>query len=112
MNIESKRLILTEISWDDLENIHGLHSIPEVDEFNTLGIPENIEVTREVLRPFIENKNLVDKKKYSWSISIKKSSEFIGIAGMNLSNDKYNRGEIYYKFLPSHWGNFLLSIFL
>ena len=105
MKIVSNRLILTEISWDDLENIHGLHSIPEVDEFNTLGIPENIEVTREVLRPIIETKNLVDRKKYSWAISIKNSSEFIGIAGMNLSNDKYNRGEIYYKFLPSHWGN-------
>lgn len=42
MEIESNRLILTEITWDDLENIHVLHSIPEIDEFNTLGLPKNI----------------------------------------------------------------------
>jgi ribosomal-protein-alanine N-acetyltransferase len=46
MNLESTRLQLIEIAWDDLDNIHHLHSIAEVDEFNTLGIPETIEETR------------------------------------------------------------------
>ena len=30
--------------------------------------------------------------------------EFIGLAGMPLSADKYRLGEIYYKLLPKHWG--------
>ena len=102
--IESKRLILTEVTWDDIEDIHTLHSIPEVDEFNTLGIPKNIAETRDVMRPIIEEQNSPELKQLSWSIAIKEPYEFIGIAGMNLSAKKYSRGEIYYKLLPKHWG--------
>gem|GEM_PF-6580774 len=42
LNLQSERLFLSEITIDDLENIHQLHSISEVDEFNTLGIPKTI----------------------------------------------------------------------
>ena len=104
MVIESIRLILTEVTWDDIEDIHTLHSIPEVDEFNTLGIPKNIAETRDVMRPIIKEQNSEDRKQISWSIAIKEPYEFIGIAGMNLSAKKYSRGEIYYKLLPKHWG--------
>lgn len=104
MEIESNRLILTEITWDDLENIHTLHSIPEVDEFNTLGLPKNIEETREVIRPIIEEPRSTKRRHISWKIEKKESLEFIGLAGMVLSAAKYRQGEIYYKLLPAHWG--------
>lgn len=55
MNIHINRLNLPEISWDDLEIIHQLHSIPEVDEFNTLGIPENLDKTRNVIQADIDD---------------------------------------------------------
>jgi RimJ/RimL family protein N-acetyltransferase len=105
MNIESQRVILKEISWDDLDNIHLLHSFPEVDEFNTLGLPKNIEETRELIRPAIEGKTSEKKSSYTWRIVLKDSEEFIGLAGMFLSLDKFKLGEIYYKLLPSFWGN-------
>ena len=105
MKIESNRLVLTEITWDDVENIHALHSIPEVDEFNTLGLPKNIAETREVIRPIIEEPRLGKRHHLSWKIVIKASLEFIGLAGMVLSAEKYRQGEIYYKLLPAHWGN-------
>ena len=54
MEIITERLLLREIGWKDLEDIHRLHSIPEVDEFNTLGIPKDLDETRELLRPDIE----------------------------------------------------------
>ena len=105
MKIESKRLILKEIGWDDLENIHELHSIPEVDEFNTLGLPKNIEETREVIRPIVEEPRSAKRHHISWKIVTKESLDFIGLAGMVLSADKYKGGEIYYKLLPVHWGH-------
>ena len=105
MEIESKRLILKEISWGDIENIHELHSIPEVDEFNTLGLPKNIEETRDVLRPIIEEPRAAKRHHISWKIEIKDSLDFIGLAGMVLSAEKYKQGEIYYKLLPIHWGH-------
>ncbi len=104
MNLESERLILKEITWDDLEDIHKLHSIPQVDEFNTLGIPQNIEETKEVIRPAIEDQNEDIRKKYCWTINIKTNNIFIGLAGLNLSASRFKMGEIYFKLLPPHWG--------
>jgi RimJ/RimL family protein N-acetyltransferase len=104
MDLESNRLLLQPISWDDLEVIHRLHSFPEVDEFNTLGIPENIEATKTILRPLIEGLNQKSISTYTWKIVKKTSNEFIGLAGISLSNDKFRLGEIYYKLLPEHWG--------
>jgi [ribosomal protein S5]-alanine N-acetyltransferase len=104
MDLESKRLILIEISWDDLEDIHRLHSFPEVDEFNTIGIPKNIDETKDLIRSKIEGQSKILRESYTWKIVIKDSDEFIGLAGMSLSCDKYKLGEIYYKLLPSHWG--------
>jgi ribosomal-protein-alanine N-acetyltransferase len=105
MDIESKRLILKDVVMGDLENIHKLHSIPEVDEYNTLGIPKDIEETKEVICPLIEDQKSENRKLYFWKIIIKANYEFIGIAGMNLSANKFKLGEIYYKLLPSYWGN-------
>lgn len=105
MIITSKRLFLQEISWDDLESIHRLHSIPEVDEFNTLGLPENIEETKALICPIIESQSKTTPNSFEWKILLKDTNEFLGLAGMVLSRDKYRLGEIYYKLFPEHWGN-------
>ena len=105
MEIDSTRLKLTEVTEDDLENIHMLHSIPEVDEFNTLGIPKDIAETKEVMRPIIEEDKAIKRQHISWRIELKSTMEFIGLAGMVLSAAKYRHAEIYYKLLPSFWGN-------
>ncbi|WP_190809282.1 GNAT family N-acetyltransferase [Flagellimonas sp. S3867] len=105
MTLESERLQLQEISWDDLSEIHTLHSYSEVDKYNTLGIPKDIEETKEVIRPLIAAQKSENRKSYFWKIVIKNTKEFIGIAGINLSLNKFKLGEIYYKLLPSSWGN-------
>ncbi len=105
MDINSNRLILKEISWDDLGDIHRLHSFPGVDEFNTIGIPKNTEETKELIRPMIEGQTKAPRKSYTWKIVLKDLNDFIGIAGINLSNDKFKLGEIYFKILPKYWGN-------
>jgi len=40
--LQSKRLNIRELELKDINNVHQLHSLPETDEFNTLGIPETI----------------------------------------------------------------------
>ena len=104
MEIITERLLLREINWNDLEDIHRLHSVPEVDEFNTLGIPGDLEETRELIRPDIDAKNKDQQSRYTWRIIEQYSADFIGLAGMMLSNDKFRLGEIYYKLLPAYWG--------
>jgi len=104
MKILTQRLELTEITWDDLENIHRLQSIFEVDEFNTVGIPKNIEETKGKIKPFIDAKEIDPQSKYTWNIKINETKEFIGLAGINLSIDRFKIGEIFYKLSPEYWG--------
>ncbi len=104
MNFSSPRLNLIEVTWADLDDIHRLHSVPEVDEFNTLGIPESIEVTREVMRPAIEAEKETPRGKYAWKIILRETGEIIGLAGMSLSCDRFRQGEMYYKLYPDFWG--------
>ena len=104
MNLASERLQLIEISWEDLDNIHHLHTIAEVDEFNTLGIPENVEETKEVIKPIIDDQSLPIRRLYMWKIIEIQSTRFMGVCGLTLSRDKFRLGEIYYKLRPLFWG--------
>ena len=105
MELNTDRLIIREVTWDDLDDIFILESSPEVDEFNTLGIPDDKNVTREHLRPFLSDQKAKVRKKYCWTIRFKATGEFIGLAGMTLTADRFNMGEIWYNLMPSHWGN-------
>ncbi|WP_319592300.1 hypothetical protein [uncultured Draconibacterium sp.] len=48
--LQTERLKLLEIEMEDLDQLHRLHSIPEVDEYNTLGIPESIKDTEQFIQ--------------------------------------------------------------
>jgi len=105
VSLETDRMQLEEITRKDIELIHELHSIPEVDEFNTLGIPRTIQDTIKITEPLLNSKRAYPRGRYEWKIMLKGSSQFIGLAGLTLSNDKFRIGEIYYKLHPEHWGN-------
>lgn len=104
MDIESERLFMKEITKNDLPLIHQLHSCPEVDEFNTLGIPINQQETNKIMEPYFLDQKNKSRKYYCWAILKKTDNEFIGLCGMHLSADRFKLGEIYYKFFPQHWG--------
>lgn len=105
MKIQTERLIIKEISWEDADKVHTIHSIPEVDEFNTLGLPKDIEETKELIRPTIEEQSSKIRKQFAWIVSKKESGKLIGLCGMFLTADKFKMAEIYYKLIPQHWGN-------
>lgn len=105
MELNTNRLIIQEVTWDDLDDIFILESSPEIDEFNTLGIPDDKNVTREHLRPFIGDQKAEVRKKYCWTIRLQTTGEFIGLAGMTVTADRFKMGEIWYNLMPTHWGN-------
>jgi len=100
---KTERLLLSEISIDDLNDIHELLTIPAVDKYNTLGIPKTLKETEKHVEKIITSRIKVPRDSYTWKIILKKSNQFIGLAGFVLSNDKYKLGEIFYKFHPDHW---------
>ncbi len=104
VNIETERLLLHEISRNDLEDIHRLHSTPEVDQYNTLGIPYSVKHTEAILQPMFEGKKQKPRSLFTWKILSKETDEFLGLAGYILSNNRSKEGEIYYKLFPKYWG--------
>jgi hypothetical protein len=85
MQLNAERLILREVEWSDLDDIHSLHSLPEVDEFNTLGIPADKKETERFLASLIDDKQTQPRKRYSWVIVERPSDKFVGVVGLNLS---------------------------
>ena len=104
MNLQSERLTLREINNDDIEILYKLNSIPEIDEFNTLGIPKDIETTRKVYQPVLDDQKSETRKLFCWLILKKTGKDVIGVAGLKSSNDRFKMGEIYYNLSPDFWG--------
>lgn len=102
--IETKRLRLRDAVMSDLQAYHELQSLPESQEYNTLGIPENIEVTRSILQTEVDNNNKEDRN-YTLAIELRETGEFIGMFALNLSHPRYKSAEVWYKIHVNHWGN-------
>ncbi len=99
MNLSTGRLSLRLIGKEDFAEIHEMNSYPQVAQYNTIGIPEDISVTTALLNTVMEKESSI-----SWSIRKKETGEFVGQFGMNLSSEKYRKGEIYYSLHPNEWG--------
>jgi ribosomal-protein-alanine N-acetyltransferase len=111
MNIEmnqtellSGRLKLRFIELSDLHSIHCLHSLPETDEFNTLGIPENSEETKTIIESWILAHGQEEILNYTFAIEEINTNSFIGLFGLKLWANKHRRGEIWYKLHSDYWG--------
>ena len=105
MNLETKRLLLKETDWDDLPGIHALYCEPLVEQYNTIGIPGNPEVTRAIIAGPIEDRSNLRRTQYEWAIWENSSNQMIGIAGVDLRAERFRSGEIHYSFFPDYWGN-------
>ncbi|WP_299320808.1 GNAT family N-acetyltransferase [uncultured Maribacter sp.] len=103
LKIQTDRLELRLIGVADVEVIHRLHIIPETDKFNTLGIPENLQETREVITPWVEANNAAEIRNYTFAIQHKTNGEFIGLFGLRLGPKKYKRAEVWYKLHLDYW---------
>jgi RimJ/RimL family protein N-acetyltransferase len=101
--LKSERIKLRLIELSDLNSIHNLHSLPETDEFNALGIPKNIDETKSIIEPWIAENNLSEIKNYTFAIEQNNNDKFIGILGLKLWSKKHRRGEIWYKIHSNYW---------
>jgi len=103
IEILTERIKLRLIELSDLDSIHKLHSLPETDEFNALGIPKSIQETKNIIEPWIAENELSKIKNYTFAIENRLDREFIGLFGLKLENEKYKRGEVWYKIHSDFW---------
>ncbi len=109
MNLQTPRLHLRELSLADLRAVHYLHSLPEVDEFNTLGIPDSLETTEHLLANWLVQQRATPRTSYIFYAQRTESKEFVGLIALNLGKANFKNGEVWYKFLPAHWGQGLTT---
>ncbi len=109
MELITKRLRIIELIFADLEEIHYLHSLPEIDQYNTLGIPESIQITQNILNVWLDLQKNVPRISYILSIRKIETNEFIGITGLTLGKMNYRIAEVWYKILPAFWGQGLAT---
>ncbi len=103
MELQTNRLHIKELSLAELEKVHQLHSFTQTDEFNTLGIPENIQTTKSLLNEWIQQQNNVPRTFYTFYIQHAQSNEFIGLIALNLGRLNFKIAEVWYKIHPDHW---------
>ena len=104
MKLETPRLIMRDISLLDIEMIHQLHSLPETDRYNTLGIPETKEVTSKLVFEWIVQQQGDPRTSFIFYVEEKGTAEFIGLMGMRLGKLNYRIGEVWYKTHLKQWG--------
>ena len=103
MKLTSDRLIIKELSLASLDDIHQLHSLPQTDEFNTLGIPATLQITQILLSGWMELQNALPRLSYIFCIELIETNQFIGLIALNLGKPHYKIAETWYKIHPDFW---------
>lgn len=103
MELQTERLKLVGLSFADLENIHRLHSLPETDEYNTLGIPDTIQTTENLLIEWLEEQKEIPRKSYIFCIRIPCTNRFVGLIALTLGKINFKIAEVWYKIFPDYW---------
>lgn len=103
-NLVASRIKLRLLKMADLNAVHELHSFPETDKFNTLGIPENLQETESIISDWINEHQVEEIKNYTFVIELLDDEQFIGLFGLKLSKIKHKKAEVWYKIHPDFWG--------
>jgi ribosomal-protein-alanine N-acetyltransferase len=105
MELITLRLTLREIVPSDLEAIHTMNSIPAVDQYNTLGLPENIGVTENLMQAWLTEQEAEPRINYVFCIIHNETGKFAGMMALRLGKLNYRIAEVWYKLMPEAWGN-------
>ena len=101
--LQTKRLLLSEMSASDAQYFFELNNDPLVVKY-TADLPfENINAASDFLKNY--SKNNYEKYGYGrWSVILKETNEWLGWCGLKYSQDNVET-DIGYRFYRKYWGN-------
>lgn len=102
--LTTQNLTLRLFTASDLEAINQLQSIPEVDKYNTLGIPKDLEETKKVMAPLLKANQKEETEYYTFVIEQISDGQFVGLIALMLGAKKYKSAEVWFKLFPVFWG--------
>ncbi|AHF06156.1 GCN5 family acetyltransferase [Desulfitobacterium metallireducens DSM 15288] len=98
--METQRLVLRELSSEDLESVHRVKANKEVVKFLTWG-PNNLAATRNSLDKQIGMQEDNDRKIFVLGIVLKESNQLIG--NCLLTQNDFRTAEFGYFIHPDYW---------
>ena len=99
----TNRLLIREIQGQDLAAVFELHSIPEVQQYNTYTLHKSIEDSKIVLEAWLAEQKNMERKEYIFTINL--DQKFVGIIALSMaSKKKLSLGTVWYLILPDYWG--------
>ena len=102
--IETERLMLRKISWNDAENIFALRADREVMKYIGRPIPKTVRDIEPLINAMNEN-----TVRIQWGITLKENDGVIGTIGYHkIDTDNY-RAEIGYLLGKDYWQTGLMS---
>ncbi|KIL48502.1 GNAT family N-acetyltransferase [Jeotgalibacillus soli] len=99
--LETKRLLLREISKEDAGSIFSCFSKEDVTRYYGQETLNNIEQAEAFVDFFLNSYK--DKRGVRWGIKLKGHQGIIGTIGFNAWSPKHKRAEIGYEIHPEHW---------
>lgn len=103
ISLVTKRLLIRDLDQHDLDFIHALHLIPEVQRYATMDLPESVTTSIGYLNNYIEQQNTTPRKEYGFCISLTDQTP-IGLIGLSNCSDKFKNAELWFKLAPEYWG--------
>ncbi len=103
--LHSQRLRLRPINTNDIEAVHALHSMPQTDAFNTLGIPDSIHTTEQIVNGWLMQQQENPVRLLVYCIELAAAKQFIGLIGLIAGKPNYYSAEVWYKIHPDYWRN-------
>lgn len=102
--LSTPRLHLRELETKDIEPVHELLSLPETDEYNTLGIPQNIAQTEGWFNEWSSGQHQQPRSSYVFTIDLKEEDKLIGLIAITLGKEKFKAAEVWFKLHKDYWG--------
>ena len=101
--LQTKRLTIRELEMKDNHHVHQLLSLPETDEFNTLGIPETIQVTEKLLSEWVNEQAQQPRNGYVFGMDLKENNKFIGLIALTPGKRNFKTAEVWFKIHKDFW---------
>lgn len=101
--LETERLILRQLTYNDAEDLFEYFSLDEVMEYYDLETFRTLEDAQKIIRHF--NTEFEKGKGFRWALELKTEKKVIGTCGYHNWFPDHSRAEIGYELNPKFWRN-------
>ncbi len=104
MTNQKTNINLRQLTGTDIGNVHTLLSLPQTDEYNTMGIPATLQSTENIVKEWLDKQKAIQATAYTFCIELSDTNQFIGLIALNLGKPNYHSAEVWFKTHADHWG--------